>query len=77
VARQIVAPAVQQRTFAAAARSLVRAAAGASAARPAVSVAVQQVRGVKTIDFAGSKEDVYGGCCRFGGGGRRGGIRNR
>jgi ketol-acid reductoisomerase len=32
----------------------------ATAARPAVAVAQQQVRGVKTMDFAGHKEDVYG-----------------
>ena len=59
-ARQIVAPAVQQRTFVAAARNLVRAAAvsGASA-RSSVSVPFQQTRGVKTMDFAGHKEDVY------------------
>ncbi|KLP06474.1 Uncharacterized protein Y057_3517 [Fusarium fujikuroi] len=43
-ARQLAsAPRVQQRTFVAAARSAAR----------------QQVRGVKTIDFAGHKEDVY------------------
>ncbi|KAG5978293.1 Acetolactate synthase, mitochondrial, partial [Claviceps digitariae] len=51
-ARQLAAPRVQQRSFIAA-RQLVRATA---AARPA---AVQQVRGVKTMDFAGHKEDVY------------------
>jgi ketol-acid reductoisomerase len=55
-ARQLAAPRVQQRSFMAA-RQLVRAAA---VARPAVGVAQQQVRGVKTIDFAGHKEDVYG-----------------
>ena len=63
LARQITAvPRVQQRSFAAA-RSLVRATA---VARPAAaSFQHQQVRGVKTIDFAGSKEDVYGNCfCR-------------
>lgn len=55
-ARQLAAPRVQQRTFVAA-RQLVRAA----VARPALAgPAQQQVRGVKTIDFAGSKEDVYG-----------------
>lgn len=58
--RQLAAPRVQQRTFVAA-RSLVRAGA-VSAAKPAF--AQQQVRGVKTIDFAGSKEDVYGECRR-------------
>ena len=55
-ARQLAAPRVQQRSFMAA-RQLVRA---ATAARPAVAVAQQQVRGVKTMDFAGHKEDVYG-----------------
>jgi hypothetical protein len=55
LARQLATPAaLQQRTLAAAGRSLAR----AGAARPAV--VAQQVRGMKTIDFAGSKEDVYG-----------------
>jgi ketol-acid reductoisomerase len=58
IARQLATPAVQQRTFIAA-RSLVRAGA-AAAARPALAGSAQQVRGVKTIDFAGVKEDVYG-----------------
>lgn len=58
LARQVAAPRVQQRTFAAAARGLVRAGA-VSASKPALAPK-QQVRGVKTIDFAGSKEDVYG-----------------
>jgi ketol-acid reductoisomerase len=57
IARQLATPAVQQRTFIAA-RSLVRAGA-AAAARPALAGSAQQVRGVKTIDFAGVKEDVY------------------
>ncbi len=58
LARQLAAPRVQQRTFVAAA-NLVRAGA---VARPAAVAgpAQQQVRGVKTIDFAGVKEDVYG-----------------
>lgn len=54
-AGQLAAPRIQQRSFIAA-RQLVRAA----AARPVVGAAVQQVRGVKTMDFAGHKEDVYG-----------------
>ena len=55
LARQLAAPAIlQQRTLVAAGRSLARAGAVQSV------VAAQQVRGVKTIDFAGSKEDVYG-----------------
>lgn len=52
--RQLASPAVQQRTIAAAGRSLAR------QARPAMVGPAQQVRGMKTIDFAGSKEDVYG-----------------
>lgn len=54
LARQMAAPAVQQRTLAAAGRSLAR------QARPAVAGPAQQVRGLQTIDFAGHKEDVYG-----------------
>lgn len=57
VGRQLASPAVQRRTFVAAASGAARATA-VKAARPAVSR--QQVRGVKTIDFAGVKEDVYG-----------------
>ena len=55
-ARQLAAPRVQQRTFVAA-RQLVRAAA---VARPALAGAAQQTRGLKSMDFAGHKEDVYG-----------------
>lgn len=51
--KQLGAPA--RRTFV----SAINASARPSAARATVS-AVQQVRGVKTIDFAGVKEDVYG-----------------
>lgn len=61
-ARQLAAPRVQQRSYMAA-RQALRASA-AVAARPAV--AAQQVRGVKTIDFAGHKEDVYGESLREG-----------
>jgi ketol-acid reductoisomerase len=57
LARQLASPAAQRRTFIAAAGA-VRA--SAVAARAAAAPAQQQVRGVKTIDFAGSKEDVYG-----------------
>lgn len=57
LARQVTAsPRLQQRSFTAA-RTAVRASAVAAVARPAL---FQQVRGVKTIDFAGHKEDVYG-----------------
>ena len=52
LAKQFSAPA--RRTFA----SAVNAAARRPVARAAV--AAQQVRGVKTIDFAGTKEKVYG-----------------
>ncbi len=57
LARQVVAPA-QRRTFVAAA-SLIRAKAAVSAVVPA-KLGQQQVRGVKTIDFAGSPEKVWG-----------------
>lgn len=53
--RQLSTPRVQQRTFVAA----------VNAARPVVQKAavpafVQQTRGMKTVDFAGDKEVVYG-----------------
>ncbi|KAF4511910.1 hypothetical protein G6O67_001110 [Ophiocordyceps sinensis] len=49
---------LQQRSYLAA-RNLTRAT--AAVARPAIAgPAQQQIRGVKTIDFAGVKEDVYG-----------------
>lgn len=58
VARQLTKSAVQRRTFVAALGAASRATA---VARPAVAGPVQQqIRGVKTIDFAGTKEDVYG-----------------
>jgi ketol-acid reductoisomerase len=56
LARQLAAPAVQTRSFVAAAGAIRATVASARSAAPAQ----QQVRGVKTIDFAGSKEDVYG-----------------
>jgi ketol-acid reductoisomerase len=56
LARQLASPAAQRRTFIAAAGAVRASAVAARAAAPAQ----QQVRGVKTIDFAGSKEDVYG-----------------
>jgi ketol-acid reductoisomerase len=58
LARQLASPAVQRRTFVAATSGAARATVVKAAARPAV--ARQQVRGVKTIDFAGTKEEVYG-----------------
>jgi hypothetical protein len=56
-ARQLTAASApaQKRTFVSALK------AGASAApRAAVTTQFQQTRGVKTIDFAGTKEEVYG-----------------
>jgi ketol-acid reductoisomerase len=54
-ARQLAAAPAQKRTFVSALR------AGATAApRAAVTTQFQQTRGVKTIDFAGTKEEVYG-----------------
>ena len=61
--RQLASPQVQRRTFVSA-MGAVRATA-VSASRPAAHPVrqqqqQQQVRGVKTMDFAGSKEEVYG-----------------
>ncbi len=53
LAKQLSAPA--RRTFVSTINSSVR----PTTARTAAAAA-QQVRGVKTIDFAGVKEDVYG-----------------
>lgn len=54
--RQIVSPAVQRRTIVSALGG-VRATVAKAATAP-----VQQVRGVKTVDFAGHKEKVFGMC---------------
>lgn len=56
--RQLTSPAVQRRTFVSALGG-VRVGV-AAAAKSAVAGPAQQIRGVKTIDFAGSKETVYG-----------------
>lgn len=57
IARQLAAP-VQKRTFVSA---LNAARAGVAAApKAAVTTSFQQARGIKTIDFAGTKETVYG-----------------
>lgn len=53
--RQANAPRVQQRTF----LSAVRAASRPSLSPSTSPAFVQQSRGVKTVDFAGVKEDVY------------------
>ena len=57
LARQLVSPAVQRRTFVSAMGALR---ATAISAPRVAHPAQQQVRGVKTIDFAGSKEEVHG-----------------
>lgn len=58
-ARQLTKTAAQRRTFVSAMGAATRAT--AAVARPAFAAPFQQqTRGVKTIDFAGTKEDVYG-----------------
>lgn len=58
LARQFASPAYQRRTFVLALGGLK---AGIVApTRPIVGAALKQTRGVKTIDFAGHKEKVYG-----------------
>lgn len=57
VAKQLSAPQVQRRTLVSALNAASRPAVAKAVAKP---VAAQQVRGVKTIDFAGHKETVYG-----------------
>jgi ketol-acid reductoisomerase len=55
-ARQLAAAPAQKRTFV----SALSAGAKKAAPRAAVTGQFQQTRGVKTIDFAGTKETVYG-----------------
>lgn len=58
LSKQLVAPRVQQRTFVSALNATRPSMAAArKVAAPAVA---QQTRGVKTVDFAGDKEVVYG-----------------
>lgn len=60
LSRHLTSPAVQRRTLISAsqyARSSITA-----QLKPAVGSALQQSRGLKTIDFAGTKETVYGKC---------------
>lgn len=52
---QLAKPAVQRRTFVVAANAV-----RSAAPKAAVSTSFQQTRGVKTIDFAGTTEKVYG-----------------
>jgi ketol-acid reductoisomerase len=58
LARQFVSPVAQRRTFVST-FSGARAAIAAST-KVAVSGPARQARGLKTIDFAGTKETVYG-----------------
>jgi len=58
--KQLSRPAVQQRTYLTAALNAGRAGAIKQAPKIAVSVSAQQSRGLKTVDFAGTKEDVFG-----------------
>jgi ketol-acid reductoisomerase len=55
-ARQLAATPAQKRTFV----SALSAGAKKTAPRAAITSQFQQTRGVKTIDFAGTKETVYG-----------------
>jgi len=55
-AKQVTSPTVQRRTFVSALNAAAR---PMSAAAPKVAF-VQQARGMKTVDFAGHKETVFG-----------------
>lgn len=58
-ARQLAATApAQKRSFVSAVNAAKRA-----APKAAVSAQFQQTRGLKTVDFAGHKETVYGSWC--------------
>ena len=56
--RQLTSPATQRRTLISA--SKYARTARIAPLRPAFAASLQQTRGVKTIDFAGTKEVVYG-----------------
>lgn len=58
LARQLVGPATQRRTIVALAST--SRSGHLSALRRPINVSLHQNRGVKTIDFAGHKETVYG-----------------
>lgn len=58
VAKQLASPTVHRRTFVSAINAAARPT--LAAAPKTAFAAVQQTRGVKTIDFAGHKEVVYG-----------------
>lgn len=55
--KQLSTPAVQQRTYLTAALNAGRTTAAKQIPR---AVSAQQTRGVKTVDFAGHKEQVFG-----------------
>lgn len=55
-ARQLAAAPAQKRTFV----SAINAASRTAAPKAAVSTQFQQTRGIKTVDFAGTKETVFG-----------------
>jgi len=61
--KQLAAPIVQRRTFIATSNA-VRAGA-AAASRATATIPFQQTRGIKTIDFAGTKETVFGELLRL------------
>lgn len=56
--KQASRPAVQQRTYLTAALNAGRQTAAKQ--MPRASVAAQQIRGVKTVNFAGHEEQVFG-----------------
>ena len=58
--KQLTSPTVQRRTFVSAFNAATRPLNAAAVTKPAFAGAVQQVRGMKTIDFAGHKETVFG-----------------
>lgn len=61
--RQLVSPTVQRRTLVAlAGSSQIN---NTSASKRPVTISLQQSRGVKSIDFAGHQETVYGKLIRF------------
>ena len=60
IARRVVAPAVQKRSLVLAATSAAKAAVATAPRRPPNAAVHIQQRGLKTIDFAGTKEVVYG-----------------
>lgn len=58
LARQLALPATQRRTINSA--SIYARAGLAAPSKPAVTAVLQQTRGIKQVDFAGTTETVYG-----------------